>query len=149
MDRKAFTLIETLLALSMTLMILFNASAIIHVTNVNYKQYDEDISIGVKQLSTYLMTSQNITFDDHLEYDYSDHKHYTISINNHRLVKEPGFEILIMNVDSIKYLSRNAYLYAVIKRDNHSYQFLLTDLYRLETEANDESEKTENEETSS
>ena len=148
MDRKAFTLIETLLALSITLMILLNASAIIHVSNVSYMQYDEDISIGVKQLSTYLMTSQNITFDDQLEYDYSDHKHYTISINNHRLVKEPGFEILMMNIDSIKYFSRNDYLYAVIKRDNHSYQFLLTDLYRLDTKSSDESEKPENEETS-
>ncbi|MBO6047738.1 MAG: hypothetical protein J6P61_08365 [Erysipelotrichaceae bacterium] len=148
MDRKAFTLIETLLALSITLMILLNASAIIHVSNVSYMQYDEDISIGVKQLSTYLMTSQNITFDDQLEYDYSDHKHYTISINNHRLVKEPGFEILMMNIDSIKYISRNDYLYAVIKRDNHSYQFLLTDLYRLDTKSSDESEKPENEETS-
>ena len=129
--------------MSITLLILFNAASIIHLAAIDYKDYDEDISIGIKQLSVYLMSGSHISHNSYLEYDYSDGKHYTVSLNHHRLVKQPGFEILITDIDDVSFKEKKSYLYITITRDEKSYEFLLSDLYRIEQEEEDSDESEE------
>lgn len=127
--QRGFTLIETLLSLSICLLIVFNVTSIIQLVNVKYKNYNEDLAIGAKEVADYLSTANEVNIDDNLTYKDIKGKQHFIKYDNNRLVKVPGYEIIIDNIEDASIDKEGDYLYLKIIRGRKSYNYLVGDLY--------------------
>ncbi|OUC51975.1 hypothetical protein B7939_03785 [Eggerthia catenaformis] len=129
-DQRGFTLIEVLFSLSITIIIIFNAFTLIKNTYTVQLTYNEDLSLGAKQLSDYLLVSSVISYHKELTCQTHDNLKYTIKIDNHRLVKQPGYEIIIDNIDDVQFINRDNYLIMKIKRNSQEISYLIGDMYK-------------------
>ena len=68
---------------------------------------DEDIYLGVKQLSQYAMGTYYLGHRNEYRYLNYEEEEVSIVLDNHRLVKKPGFEILICNIDDVSFEVKN------------------------------------------
>lgn len=98
--------------------------------------YNEDIYIGIKQLSEYLIGSTFISLDDDYTYLSRDNKETTLYYSNNKLIKSPGYEVLIFNIDSVNFERCDDLLYINIKRNEDNYRFMIS--YIQEKVTNDE-----------
>lgn len=46
-----------------------------------------------------------------ITYTNANNEIFTISLNHHRIVKEPGFDIIIHNVDELNFYQKNKNIY--------------------------------------
>ncbi|WP_423901094.1 competence type IV pilus minor pilin ComGF [Eggerthia catenaformis] len=121
---------EVLFSLSITIIIIFNAFTLIKNTYTVQLTYNEDLSLGAKQLSDYLLVSSVISYHKELTCQTHDNLKYTIKIDNHRLVKQPGYEIIIDNIDDVQFINRDNYLIMKIKRNSQEISYLIGDMYK-------------------
>lgn len=92
----------------------------------NISQYDEDIFIAAKQISQEVLgTNYEDVGEQYSFYNY-DGEIMTFDIDNHRLVKTPGFEIMITNIDDLSFEMKHNMIYMNVVRNEKEYQFLLT-----------------------
>ena len=49
-----------------------------------------------------------------------------LQLDHHRLVKTPGFEIILTDIDDLQFEIINDLVYVTITRDENDYRFLLT-----------------------
>lgn len=56
------------------------------------------------------------------------------------MVKKPGFEILLFNVDDVSFTENNDFIYIHITRGDQTYTFLLT--YAFQNQKEDEKNDT-------
>lgn len=96
--------------------------------------YDEDIYIGVKQLSEYLIGSYFISLDDEYTYISRDGKEMTLYFDDDKLVKKPGYEVLMTNIDDVYFETKNSYLYMNVIRDEREYNFLISYMQEIDNE---------------
>ena len=89
-------------------------------------KYDDDIYIGVKQLSEYLIGSYYVSLDGQYTYLSRDERETTLYFTNERLVKKPGYEVIMTNIDDIHFEINEPYLFINITRDDKSYRFLIS-----------------------
>ena len=54
----------------------------------------------------------------------------TIIFDKRRLVKTPGYEILITDIDDVIFFEKDAYMYMTITRGQQKYTYMICDLYR-------------------
>ena len=99
--KEAFTLVEMLLSLSICLMIVLNVPSIIRVLKVPVVSYNQDIAVGAKQLADYLLVSKIKTYSEDIGYYDEKGEENTIIFDKRRLVKTPGYEILITDIDDV------------------------------------------------
>ena len=92
--------------------------------------YDEDIYIAAKQVSQYAIGSCYEEVDDSYTYYNFEQEEVTFELNNRRLVKTPGFEIMMTNIDNLYYV-----IYMNIERSEREYRFLVN--YAKEKEEED------------
>jgi|GEM_PF-2891208 len=130
MSRKGFTLIETLLALSVSLLMVFNCTAVLSIMKMPVKDHQEDIALGMKQAGEYLLGCEVEMSASQLNYTSRDGKAFTLRLDNHRLIKSPGYETLIYDVDGLVFSARADYVYATVTRDSVSRSYLIADLYK-------------------
>ena len=121
-----------LLSLSITLLIVVNMTSILHLVKIKKADHDFDISIGVKQVSEYLLAGDIKEVSDQLIYEDEDKEKNIIEYDNHRLVKRPGYETLITNIDCANFYVKNNYIYLGLERNHHSYTYLIGNLYHGE-----------------
>ena len=89
-------------------------------------QYDEDIFIAAKQISQEVLgTNYEDVGEQYSFYNY-DGEIMTFDIDNHRLVKTPGFEIMITNIYDLSFEMKHDMIYMNVVRNEKEYQFLLT-----------------------
>lgn len=50
----------------------------------------------------------------------------SLQLDQKRLVKKPGFEILLFDIDDVSFSVENDFVYIHITRDRQNYTFLLT-----------------------
>ena len=119
-------------------MIVFSITPIYRfLNNVNRDNYyNEDIYISIKQISQYLIGSKYITVDDSYTYMSREDNETTLYLNNNKLIKKPGNEILLYNVDDISFDIRDSYVYINVSRNETSYRFMIG--YAVEYEMPDE-----------
>ena len=123
------------------MLILMNIPALLRSLKPHYTLGHQDITIGIKQLSQYLMTASSISFDDEISYIDEEKQKNTITLDHHRLVKRPGYETLIYDIDHVSFSSKDHYLYMKVTRGSYEQEALISDLYYLslsEEESKDE-----------
>lgn len=119
-----------LLSLSICLMIVLNVPSIIRVLKVPVVSYNQDIAVGAKQLADYLLVSKIKTYSEDIGYYDEKGEENTIIFDKRRLVKTPGYEILITDIDDIIFFEKDAYMYMIITRGQQKYTYMICDLYR-------------------
>lgn len=119
-----------LLSLSICLMIVLNVPSIIRVLKVPVVSYNQDIAVGAKQLADYLLVSKIKTYSEDIGYYDEKGEENTIIFDKRRLVKTPGYEILITDIDDVIFFEKGAYMYMTITRGQQKYTYMICDLYR-------------------
>ncbi|MFR7591420.1 MAG: prepilin-type N-terminal cleavage/methylation domain-containing protein [Longibaculum sp.] len=126
-NHNGFTLVEVLLSLSITLIIVISLTGFYQTLSHSQKikDFHEDIYIAAKQVSQYTLGHFYKEIGDELIYVDQDLKEITISLDNHRIVKKPGFEILATHIDSLSFKEDNQKIMMHITRDEQDYHFLI------------------------
>lgn len=97
---------------------------IIHTQNVTITH--EDIYIAAKQVSQEVLGTCYEEVGHTYEYISRSGETFTFEFDNHRLVKTPGFEIMLTDVDDLSFEIENDFIYMSISRDEKDYRFMLT-----------------------
>ena len=121
--KRGFTLVEMLFALmitSLTLSLLAQGCVALNRLKKTADQ-NEDITLFAYQLQHELMSAKNIQLvnDDSLSYELND-QCFTISLDQRRIVKKEGFEILLFDCDQI-YFKMNDLIEIQINRKGKTY----------------------------
>lgn len=119
-----------LLSLSICLIIVLNVPSIIRVLKIPVVSYNQDIAVGAKQLADYLLVSKIKTYSEDIGYYDEKGEENTIIFDKRRLVKTPGYEILITDIDDVIFFEKDAYMYMTITRGQQKYTYMICDLYR-------------------
>lgn len=137
-----FTLIETLFSLAITLMITLSIASIMHVVTLHRKLdvHSSNYEIAAKQIAQTLVTAKYLSFGEHLVYVDENNKEYTIAVDNHRIVKTPGFDIYAHGVDAIYFRLDNHKVYLeIINREKKENYLVGSDYYQeVHEESSDE-----------
>ena len=144
-DKRGFTLIEVLFSLSICLLIILNTVPILKVITVkdNLEITTSSFSLGANQISKILFTAKDIQVSDSLIYTNEDDEQFTISLDNGRVVKEPGFDILLHNVDELSFYQNDRNIYMELNRDDNNYTYLIACDYQINEEENETSTEIE------
>ena len=111
-------------------MIVLNVPSIIRGLKVPVVSYNQDIAGGAKQLADYLLVSKIKTYSEDIGYYDEKGEENTIIFDKRRLVKTPGYEILITDIDDVIFFEKDAYMYMTITRGQQKYTYMICDLYR-------------------
>lgn len=90
------------------------------------KDYNNDIYIATKQISQYVLGTQYVDLGESYTYVDLEGREMTFKLDNHRLVKTPGFEILLTNIDNLAFENDNDMIYMTVERNEKNFRFLLT-----------------------
>lgn len=105
------------------------------------KSHHEDIYIGVKHLSQYVLGTAYKEVGSKYQYVDFQNEENEIVFDKGRLVKKPGYEILITNIDDGYFEIQNDHIYICLRRDEKDYRFLLTYASQYQEEQNEEIEQ--------
>lgn len=146
-NQRGFTLIEVLFSLSICLLITINTASILNVilSKDKLEVITQSYHQGINQLTKILYTAKNIEVSNQLTYSNNQNEKCTISLNNHRVVKEPGFDILIHDVDDLNFFKRDKNIYIELTNKENTYTFLVATDYQISEEISDEENSLSNE----
>lgn len=119
-----------LLSLSICLMIVMNVPSLVRLLRVPVVNDNQDIAVGAKQLADYLLVSKIKTYSEDIGYYDEEGKENTIIFEKRRLVKTPGYEVLITDIDDVLFFEKDAYMYMTVTRKKQKYTYMICDLYR-------------------
>lgn len=141
-NQRGFTLIEVLFSLSICLLIILNSLPILKVVSAKDKLdiISSSHVIGVNQLTRILFTAKDIEVSDRLSYKNEKDEQFTISLNNNRVVKEPGFDIIIRDVDSLSFVQQAKNIYMTITVNGQEYTYLIATNYQINDIKDEENE---------
>lgn len=100
-----------LFSLSICLLIVMNAPSLVRLLRVPVVNNNQDIAVGAKQLADYLLVSKIKTYSEDIGYYDDKGEENTIIFEKRRLVKTPGYEILITDIDDVLFFEKDAYMY--------------------------------------
>lgn len=95
-----------LFSLSICLLIVMNVPSLVRLLRVPVVNNNQDIAVGAKQLADYLLVSKIKTYSEDIGYYDDKGEENTIIFEKRRLVKTPGYEILITDIDDVLFLRR-------------------------------------------
>ncbi len=142
-SRNGFTLVEVLLSLSITFMIVLSLTSLYRLIahSQQIKGDNADIYIGAKLASQYVLGTDLLSIDNGYSYiDYQDQE-MKLEFSRGRLVKTPGYEILIHDIDDLNFYTKEDLIYMKLIRDDKQYDFLLTYVFEKRIPENDEVEQ--------
>ena len=105
-----------LFSLSICLLIVMNVPSIVRLLRVPVVNNNQDIAVGAKQLADYLLVSKIKTYSEDIGYYDDKGEENTIIFEKRRLVKTPGYEILINDIDDLLFFEKDAYMYMTVTK---------------------------------
>lgn len=105
---------------------------IVHSQNID--ETDEDIFIAAKQVSQYTLGTRYVELSNNYTYLDFEKQQMTFSLNGNRLVKTPGFEILLTDIDDLRFYEQDSFVYMEVKRNDKEYQFLINKAREVKNE---------------
>ena len=107
-----------------------NVPSLVRLLRVPVVNNNQDIAVGAKQLADYLLVSKIKTYSEDIGYYDDKGEENTIIFEKRRLVKTPGYEILITDIDDVLFFEKDDYMYMTVTRKNQKYTYMIRDLYR-------------------
>lgn len=86
------------------------------------------VETGVYQLTNTLHSATFSEFGNELVYK-NENNDFTISLHDHRLVKQPGFTIFISDVEDVYFYVEEQLVYMDLTMDNYQTTFLIGSHY--------------------
>ena len=130
--KSGFVLVEVLFTIAISSLVSVGLlNSITNLKKVEKPNYDyHDIDLACKQLQQYLIKANHLEVSNQ-ELSYQiESQPYKLSLNQHRLIKQDGFEILLFNVDEIDFEIND---YCVIKiRRNEEWFSRIIKVMRVE-----------------
>lgn len=132
-NKRGFTLIEVLFSLSICLLIVLNIVPIVKIVSYKDKTAANTsfYAIGAKQVAKILYTSKSITVGEKLSFKDENDKSYTISLHKKRVIKEPGFDIIIRDVEDLDFFTRNENIYMHLNDGKNDFYYLIAINYEM------------------
>lgn len=130
-----------LLSLGITSIILLSLTSFFQLVRYAYTAHtenQEDIYIASKQCTQYTIGSSYLEVGDVYRFMNLEGEETTILYDQGRLVKKPGYEILLFNVDDVDFYIEDDLIYINIERNRKNYVFLLTYAYLEKEDENEE-----------
>ncbi len=130
-----------LLSLGITSIILLSLTSFFQLVRYAYTAHtenQEDIYIASKQCTQYTIGSSYLEVGDVYRFMNLEGEETTILYDQGRLVKKPGYEILLFNVDDVDFYIEDDLIYMNIERNRKNYVFLLTYAYLENEDENEE-----------
>lgn len=131
-NKRGFTLIEVLFSLSICLLIIMNAVPIIKT--ITYKDKitvnTSFYAIGAKQIAKILYTSKSITVGEKLSFKDEKENLCTISLHKKRVIKEPGFDIIIRDVENLDFFTKDENIYMHLNDGKNDFYYLIATNYQ-------------------
>jgi len=116
MGRKGNVLIEILFSFFIIGILVHGLSLMFNkLINVELDS-NNDISYCLYALSKEISLANSVDVVEHELYLYNENEVETIYLHNHRIVKSPGFNIYLNNVDELTFDFDDYYVYMTIKR---------------------------------
>lgn len=106
----------------------------------NIEETDEDIFIAAKQVSQYVLGTRFVEISSTYTYIDFDKQQMTFSLDDNRLVKTPGFEILLTQIKDVRFYEEGGFIYMDITRDDHEYRFLINKAREISDETQETTE---------
>lgn len=118
---KGFTSVEVLLSLWITSFSILLLSSILPSIN-KLTETDSFIQeqIGLRQLRHILLLSENISITGDSLNAWLFNEEYTLIFDRHRLVKTPGYEIMLIDLASADFITKEECFYLVYQKSNES-----------------------------
>ena len=88
-----------------------NVPSLVRLLRVPVVNNNQDIAVGAKQLADYLLVSKIKTYSEDIGYYDDKGEENTIIFEKRRLVKTPGYEILITDIDDVLFFEKDDYMY--------------------------------------
>ena len=125
--KKAVLLLETQIALFICLsVILFFATTVASISKFNYSMSNLNTLIGLYQLSDDLNVCYDLEIGDKEIVGYlNPQESFEISLNQNRLVKTPGFNIYLYNIEEVRFYVIHDFLYLTLNKDGKYYEYKL------------------------
>lgn len=104
--KKGFTLIEMLVGLLFIPVILSLSLALMHLMKRGIDSEITQVDVFKLQIRQYLLGAGNVQFEGDSIIGSFDNKPFVIAYDRNRLVKTPGYEILLEGVKSVSRVGR-------------------------------------------
>lgn len=108
-------------------LIMMNIASLYSVIELTYDEtYNQaDLHIAAKQISQEIIDCREAEVYTDLIFINSEDVETTITLDDERIVKTPGFEIFVYDVDDLEFEIKNHFIYMIVTRDNEDYRFLI------------------------
>lgn len=124
-NNKGFTLVETLISLSVILLSTTIVFQVVKAMNrIEFNDYLSDDLIAIKQMRLLFATMQEIECDDEILYFLYHDEEGEIIVDQNKVYKTPGHEILIQNIEEGYFEEEDSCVYITIKRKSEKRYLL-------------------------
>lgn len=126
-NRKGFTAVEVLFSLFITLLVVMNIPILISNVNSVLKLVPNHsyLESGAYQLAITLHDAQFTEIGNDLVYQNYNKDEFSISLNDNRVVKQPGFTIFLSDVEYLNFYELDHKVYMFIKTNTVETVFLV------------------------
>lgn len=91
----------------------------------NISTHDEDVYIAAKQVSQYLLGTYYVQAGKNYQYLDDKNDEWSLVLDHRRLIKKPGFEVMLTDIDDLSFVLKQDWIYMKVKRQKKNYQFLV------------------------
>lgn len=118
---KGFTSIEVLLSLWIVSFSMLLLSSVLPLIS-KLAEPDSFIQeqIGLRQLRHILLLSENISISDDSLNAWLYNEAYTLTYDRQRLIKTPGYEIMLNDLASAKFITKGECIYLIYQKKNET-----------------------------
>lgn len=126
---KGFTSVEVLLSLLIiSFSMLLLSSVLPSISKLTEPDSFIQEQIGLRQLRHILLLSENVSITDDSLIGWLFNEEYTLKYDRNRLVKTPGYEIMLIDLASADFITKGECIYLSYQRNNETknHERLLT-----------------------
>lgn len=118
---KGFTSVEVLLSLwIISFSMLLLSSVLPSISKLTEPDSFIQEQIGLRQLRHILLLSENVNITDDSLIGWLYNEEYTLKYDRNRLVKTPGYEIMLIDLASARFVSKGECIYLAYQKNNET-----------------------------
>lgn len=128
--RDGFTLASLLLSLSICLMVIYSFGAIYcGLGQIEFNNHD-DLYYAIVSISHEVNMANAVSCDQDVLTLFYPNQTYTFILHHNRLVKQPGFDIYLHQIDDLSFYHDEKYVYLEVTRGEQKARFTIGVYFR-------------------
>lgn len=129
--KRAFTLLETLFALGITMLLILNFTTLLKgISKMHFPKNQNDVAYAIIAITEEVnMAHQVDVMESHLILETASHT-YQFYVNQKRLVRSPGFNIYLHQIDAVHFEKENDDVYMILERGDNIERYQIGTAFR-------------------